>query len=355
MNKDLGINALDVLTNLGVDANAYTTNTYTTYLYECTDNFYEALDEFMDYIQNPYYTSENVEKERGIIEQEIAMYDDEPGQAIYMNLLKIMYYNNPIKIDIAGTKESISEIDEKILYTIYNNFYVPENMVIIACGDFIPEELLANIKSRMILAPSNNKITRVYDEEPNTIVEKKIIRNMEISIPIFMIGYKDEIFSENIIKKDLALEILGELIMGKSSKLFKRLYDERLITSGIGFDYEYGRTFAHYLIQGVSDKPDKVIDEIKNEIEFFKSRGITDEEFERTKKKIYGEYVKDFNNPDTIVSNVLADYFNNINSFSFFEEFDCIRKTDVEEVLKSIFNEDKKVVSLIIKNEKEEE
>lgn len=128
-----GINALDTLTNFGVDANAYTTNTYTTYLYECTENFYEALDEFMDYIQNPYYTAENVEKERGIIEQEIAMYDDEPGQAIYMNLLKAMYHRNPINIDIAGTKESIAEIDEKVLYTIYNNFYVPENMVIVAC------------------------------------------------------------------------------------------------------------------------------------------------------------------------------------------------------------------------------
>ena len=355
MNNVHGINALDTLTNLGVDANAYTTNTYTTYLYECTDNFYEALDEFMDYVQNPYYTEENIEKERGIIEQEISMYDDEPGQAIYMNMLKLLYHNNPINIDIAGTKESIAKIDEKVLYTIYNNFYVPENMVIVACGDFDTKELLENINKRIILKPSNNKITRVYDEEPDTIVDKQISRDMEISIPVFMIGYKDKIPNGNMVKKELALEILGEIIMGKSSKLFKRLYDEKLITSSLGFSYEYGRTFSHFIIQGVSEEPEKVIEEIKNEIEFFKARGISDEDFERTKKKIYGEYVKDFNDPDIIAARVLADYFNNINTFSFFEEFDCIRKEDLMDVLKSVFNEDKKVISIVRGKNVEEE
>ena len=347
-----GINALDTLTNWGVDANAYTTNTYTTYLYECTDHFYEALDEFMDYIQNPYYTAENIEKERGIIEQEIAMYDDEPGQAIYMNALKLMYHNNPIRIDIAGTKESIAKIDEKVLYMIYNYFYVPENMVIVACGDFEPEELLQNIKQRMILKSSHRKITRVYEEEPDTIVKKEMSKNMEVSIPIFMIGYKDRIPNGNMVKKYLALEILSEIVFGKSSKLFKRLYDEKWITSELRFNYEFGRTYAHFLIQGKSNSPEKVIDEIKNEIEFFKARGIPEEDFERTKKKLYGEYVKDYNDPDIIASMVLENYFNGINTFSYFEEFDCIKKEDVMEVLKIVFQEDKKVVSMIKSNEK---
>lgn len=131
-----GINSLDALSSLGVNANAFTTYTYTAYLYECTDNFYEALDEFMDYVQNPYYTAENVEKERGIIEQEISMYDDEPEWQLYMNAMKCMYHNNPVRIDIAGTKESIARIDENTLYTIYNNFYVPENMVLVLVRRF---------------------------------------------------------------------------------------------------------------------------------------------------------------------------------------------------------------------------
>ena len=357
MNNVLGINALDTLTRLGIDANAYTTSTYTTYLFECIDNFYDALDEYMDYVQNPYFTEENINKERGIIEQEISMYNDDPSQAIYMNLLNILYHKNPIKIDIAGTKESIAEINEKTLYTVYNNFYVPENMVIMACGDFNPEELLENIKKRIILKPSNTKITRVYEEEPNTIVEKKRTRKMAVSIPAFMIGYKDKIPEKDIMKKDIALQILSEIILGKSSKLYKRLYDEKLISTGLGFSYEYGRSFAHCIIQGMTEEPERVIEEIKNEIEFFKARGINDEDFERIKKKIYGEAVIDFDEPSIIVSQSLERYFNGIEPFAFFEEYESIRKEDLLNVLKEVFDEDKKAVSIIevCKNEENEE
>ena len=346
-----GINSLDTLSSLGVDANAYTTNNYTAYLYECTDNFYEALDEFMDYVQNPYYTAENVEKERGIIEQEISMYDDEPGWALYMNALKLMYHNNPIRIDIAGTKESIAEIDEKMLYTIYNNFYVPENMAIVACGDFKVEELLEEIKKRVTMKASNKKISRVYEEEPDTIVDKQKVINMEISTPIFLVGYKDRIVQGNVVKKYLALQLLLEIIMGNSSKLYKRLYEEGLISSEFGFDYEFARDYAHCIIQGTSNNPEKVIEELKNEIEFFKNQGINEVDFERQKKKLYGEFVKEYNDVASIGHIVISDYFKDINAFLYFEEFDCLDKSDVEEVLNTVFNEDKKVISIVKNNE----
>ena len=120
--QENGKNSLDVLSSIGVDANAYTTNDHTAYLYECTDHFDEALDEFMNYVQNPYFTDENVEKERGIIEQEIMMYDDYPEWSIYMNAMKAMYKNNEINIDVAGTKETIAQIDKEKLYKIYNSY-----------------------------------------------------------------------------------------------------------------------------------------------------------------------------------------------------------------------------------------
>ena len=133
--KEDGQNSLDVLSALGVDANAYTTNDHTAYLYEATDNFYEALDEFMDYVQNPYYTDENVEKEKGIIGQEINMYDDDPSSVVYMNALKAMYQKNNVRTDIAGTIDSISHITKELLYTCYNTFYNPSNMFFIVVGD----------------------------------------------------------------------------------------------------------------------------------------------------------------------------------------------------------------------------
>lgn len=295
-----GVNALDTLSSLGVDANAYTTNNYTAYLFECTDNFYPALDEFMDYVQNPYYTASNVEKERGIIEQEIAMYDDEPEWALYMNTLKLMYHNNPIRIDIAGTKESISKIDEKTLYTIYNNFYVPENMAIAICGDFEPDEILDEIKKRMVCKSSNQKISRVYSEEPEEIKEKEKTVKMPISMPLFMIGYKLPKVSENVVKQDLAIEILANIIIGSSSKLYKRLYEEGLVLSEFGFDFEFARDYSHIIIQGASEEPERVIEEIKNEMQFFINQGISEEEFIRQKKKVYGEFVKNYNNVSTI-------------------------------------------------------
>lgn len=127
--QENGTNSLDTLTALGVNANAYTTNDHTAYLFEATDNFYPALDELMDYVQKPYFTDENVEKEKGIIGQEITMYDDYPDWAVYMNALKNMYKNNPVNIDIAGTIESITKIDKDVLYKCYNTFYNPANMV----------------------------------------------------------------------------------------------------------------------------------------------------------------------------------------------------------------------------------
>ena len=142
-------NSLDVLSSLGVNANAFTTNDYTAYLFGCTDNFYEALDELLDYVQNPYFTDENVEKERGIIRQEIQMYKDDPYSEIYMNAMRALYKVNPIRIDIAGTVESIEKIDKEVLYECYNNFYVPENMAIVVSGDFVPEDVFKEIKARL--------------------------------------------------------------------------------------------------------------------------------------------------------------------------------------------------------------
>ena len=146
--QENGKNSLDKLTELGVNANAYTTTNYTTYLFEATDNFYEALDELMDYVQNPYFTDENVEKERGIIAQEINMYDDEPDWVVYMNAIRCMYKVNPITIDIAGTVESIQKIDKEVLYKCYNTFYNPSNMVMCFCGDFEPESLIQEVTKR---------------------------------------------------------------------------------------------------------------------------------------------------------------------------------------------------------------
>ena len=186
-----GTNSLDTLMALGLDANAYTTNDHTAYLFECTDNFYKGLDELMDYVQHPYFTEENVEKEKGIIAQEIKMYDDEPNWRLYMNAMDCMYKDNPIKIDIAGSVESISKITPDVLYKCYNTFYNPSNMIMVVCGDFNPEELLEEIKKRLIPKEEQGEIKRIYPAKENSINKPYNELEMEVSVPIFAIGYKD--------------------------------------------------------------------------------------------------------------------------------------------------------------------
>ena len=129
--QESGINSLDTLTALGVEANAYTTNDHTAYLFECTENFYPALDELMDYVQHPYFTDENVEKEKGIIGQEIMMYDDYPEWKVYLNTLEAMYHEHPVKLDITGTIETISHIDKDILYKCYNSISI---LILLLCN-----------------------------------------------------------------------------------------------------------------------------------------------------------------------------------------------------------------------------
>ena len=349
--QENGKNSLDVLSSLGVDANAYTPNNPTAYLFEATDNFYEALDEFMDYVQSPYFTDENVEKERGIIGQEIMMYDDYPDWKLYMNAMKCMYKDNPINIDVAGTKETIAEIDKEKLYTIYNAFYRPDNQVLVLCGDFQVDNILAEVKKRLKQNPNKQEVQRIYPKEQEEIVEKYKEAKMDISKPLFLIAYKDQVEPGEMVKKDLSIECICNMLIGKSSNLYQKLYKEGLISEEFGYNYEFSKTYAHILIQNTSNNPQKVAEEISKEIEKYKQTGFNDEEFERIKKKIYGEYVKSYNDISSISNNFLSDYFKEIDSFKFLEEILVLDKDYVEKVFKEIFVEDKKVISVVLPNE----
>lgn len=346
--QENGVNSLDALTSLGVDANAYTTNDHTAYLFECTDNFYEALDELMDYVQHPYFTDENVEKEKGIIGQEIMMYDDYPEWKVYLNTMEAMYHNHPVKLDITGTAETISKIDKEILYKCYNTFYNPSNMVLVVCGDFEPENILKEIEKRLIDNKANGEIKRIYPKEPETIVKAKIEQKMEVSIPLFTIGIKDTgIKEDKKVKRHIAIEILLSMIIGKSSELYKELYNDRIIYSQPTLDYEFSNGYAHILISGQSNDPELVFEKIKDKINDIKKNGINKNDFERIKKMIYGNYVKEYNEVGDIARMFLSDYFKGINSFDYLEEIETINEEYIESILKNLFNEEKMVISVV--------
>ncbi len=341
-----GINSLDTLTSLGVNANAYTTNDHTAYLYEATDNFYEALDEYMDYIQNPYYTDENVEKEKGIIAQEIKMYEDYPEWQVYLNAVKCMYKELPIRLDIAGTVDSIQGITKEMLYKCYNNFYTPSNMVMVICGDFVPEEIIEEIKKR--ITKKENKVLpkRIYPNEPEEINEKEKIVKMELSNPIFCVGFKDRV-EENMVKKHIAVLIILNTLFGKSSKLYKELTDENILLGALEFEYEFSKEYAFTLITGQSRNPKKVIKRMNEEIENAIKNGLNEEDFSRNKKKMYGDYIVEYNSVENIARMFLSDYFKGINTFDYLEEYNSVTKEYADGILKNTLSMEKEITSIV--------
>jgi len=344
-----GRNSLDTLMALGVEANAYTTNNHTSYLFEATNNFYEALDELMDYVQNPYFTDENVEKEKGIIAQEINMYDDDPGWQLYMNALDCLYKENAIKIDIAGTVESIGKIDKDLLYKCYNTFYHPSNMVLVVCGDFKPEEILQEIKNRLVEKPMQGEIKRIYPESEEEEINKPYMEaDMEISKPAFLIGFRGKNEEEDKVKKHIAMEIILDMIAGKSSKLYQKLYEEGLLLSPPSFDYEFDKNYEFVMITGQSSDPEKIKKEILAQVEEYK-KGIDEKHFERIKKKVYGDYVTEYNSISDIARMFLSDYFKGINSFDYIEQYNTVNFEYVKQVLEEIFDEKKCIMSVVRK------
>lgn len=347
--QENGINSLDALMSLGVDANAYTTNDHTAYLFECTDNFYEALDELMDYVQHPYFTDENVEKEKGIIGQEIGMYDDDPGWRLYINALDCLYKENPIKIDIAGTVESISKINKEILYNSYNTFYNPSNMVLTVCGNVDPKEMLKEIKNRLVEKEKQGEIKRFYTPKEKEINKKIKEDRMQLSIPIFMIGFKDINEDKDLVRKHIAIEVLLNMLIGKSSDLYKKLYNEGVLMSEPSFDYEFASEYAHILVSGSSKKTEVVQEELLKTIKAFKEN-LNEEDFNRMKKKVYGDYVASYNSVSDIARMFMSDYFKGINSFDYVEEYQTVTIEYAKQILMEIFDEKNEIISIVREN-----
>lgn len=339
-----GVDSLYTLMALGLDANAYTTNDHTAYLFSGCENFYKGLDELMDYVQNPYFTDQNVEKERGIIGQEIGMYDDDPFWKLYLNTMKCLYKNNPITLDIAGTVESISKITKEILYDCYTTFYHPSNMTMCISGNFNPDELIEEVKKRLIPHEKVGKIIRIYPEYENDINEKRKEATMKINMPMFMIGYRDFAKDEDKIKKDVAQKIIYNSILGKCSKVYNEMYEKGLLFHEIDFEYEFSDEYAHTMLSGETKNIDEVYEIITNALENIE---ISKEDFERSKKRLYGEYVGSFEDVEDVGRMVLADSMKGINSFGYITEINNITLEECKKIQKQIFKKEKAVLSIV--------
>ncbi|MDE6182045.1 MAG: insulinase family protein, partial [Eubacteriales bacterium] len=226
MFEDEEYNVFEVFNKYGGNVNAFTNFSTTAYYFTCVENFNENFKELLKFVSRPYFTEENVEKEKGIIEQEIKMYDDDPYWKVYFNLIGIMYdKDNPITKDIAGEVSDIKKIDKDMLYTCYNNFYTKDNAIVIVCGDIddlesVEENILQNLKlneKKLGIVKEFNKIQK----NKGNYVEKK----MEIKQKIFNIGFKDVGKYDKIEKQIISNKILLDIIFGTSSKFYEKMYN----------------------------------------------------------------------------------------------------------------------------------
>lgn len=353
-----GVNALDKLTKMGANPNAYTSFNHTSYLFECTTNFEEVLKALIQFVQNPYLTHENVEKEKGIIGQEIQMYDDDPSWQLFFGLLNSLYTGHAITKDIAGTIESISKITPEILYKCYNTFYDPSNMVICVAGDVEVEATLDLIKKYTKERKVFVDIDRVYDVQTEANKTNKTEKKMDVSVPMFMYGFKRANIGEKLkaelpvevnetIKYDVAMQILLEIIAGQSTELFQKLYEEGLLTKELSLEFSSEEDYAFSAIFGESKDIDKVISSIRERIRRLKENGINNDEFERVKKLVYGRFVRSFEDVSTIANLFISDFFRGVNAAKYVETYKNIGKAEAEQILREHFAFENEALSII--------
>lgn len=346
-----GKNAFDRFSELGASANAYTNFTMTAYLFSCTDNFYESLEHLIKYVQNPYFTDENVEKEKGIIEQEIKMYDDNSDWKVYFNTLKAMYVNHPTKVDIAGTVESIYKITKEELYKCYNTFYNSGNMVLFIVGDLNWDNIIDIVNSSLKKdEPLLEDIKRFYPDEPNNINQKEIVENLTVSIPLFNIGFKDleiNIKGNELLNKEIETELILDMVFKKGSSLYEELYLNGLINENFGCDHISQIDHGYTIIGGESKDPNKVKEVIFKYIDKFKQEGLNHDDFERIKKKKIGMFLKYFDSIEFIANNFISYYFKDINLIDYLQALKQIQFEDVNKRFKNHFNEEYSVMSII--------
>jgi len=331
---------MDKFSRLGADSNAYTSFTQTVYLFSCTDRFDDNFRLLIDFVQNPYLTDENVEKEKGIISQEIKMYNDNADWRVFFNLLNALYVNHPVKIDIAGTVESISQISKETLYKCYNTFYHPSNMIIVTVGDVDPDSVF-NMVERGIRAKSNpGRIERIFPEEPTHHNMKLIEKNLAVAMPQFNMGIKDNsrVTGYELLKRKVALEIMLSMLMGRSSALYNELYNEGLINQGFGSDVSLEGSFGYTVWGGQSKEPEKVSERIISAIEQVHKNGLDRKSFERIKKAHEGRFISNLNSPENISHEFIPLYFNGAGFFDHSRVYEELTIDEAEEIFRDHFS-----------------
>ena len=346
-----GDNALDVFAKMGVSSNAYTSFDHTVYFFETSSKYDECLEKLLDFVNTPYFTDANVEKEKGIIGQEIRMYDDEPNAVVYYNALRAMYSKHPLKIDIAGTVESVNRIDKEALYSCYNTFYNSANMFVIVIGDVDVNYTIDKINREMKKNSSRNsaKVDRFYPSEPKQISQKEIEKKIDVYLPYICLGFKHGKQSGNInVKNTVIVDMLNEMCFSTMSDFYEEMYNESVINEPIQISYECGADFAHTIIFATSKQYRECEFRIKEYIKKLKENGVDQELFDIVKKKKQGEYIHQTEDLMKVHRQIIDSIIQNTSVYDDMNALEAITKQDIDNFIKEYLTEESLVISRVI-------
>ncbi len=331
----------------GASANAYTSFDKTCYLFQCSDRFEDSLRILLDFVTHPYFTKETVEKEQGIIGQEITMYYDVAGWMSTFNLLRCLYKNHPVRIDIAGTVESISEITDKLLYDCYNTFYNLYNMALVVVGNADADRIVA-ICDECLEKAEDVSVERSFEDEPRDIVKAYDEYHLAMSVPVFSFGYKEKCETpERTLKEIVETNILLEVLIGESSPLYSSLIEKGLINSQFSKEYFVGYGYEAIMFDGESTNPQAVADEIKREVARLKKDGIDDELFETVRRNLYGKEIMQYNDIDAVANGMISCYFSDYGIFDTMDIYKNVTKADIEKRLLEVMDEKYSALSVV--------
>lgn len=342
----------DKFSKLGATVNAYTNFNSTAYMFSTVDNFYSCLDLLLGFVQRCHLTDENVEKEKGIIGQEIKMYDDDPDWRVYFNTLKEMYHNHPVREDVAGSIESVNATTREQLQMCYDSFYIPKNMILFVIGDLDLESVMKAVEDGITesFASKQELPKLLLPEEPKVVNKPEIRLSMDVPVPLFMIGYKDrEVYDEpkESLKKTIAMKLALDMHFGRSSSFYATNYEAGIINASFYHEFSSGMKYAHVMFGGESSDYEKVADAIQKEIKNIHENGIDHEGFTRVKRKAIGRYLSAFNSVQYVAGAFVSYFMKYMDLFDYLELLEDMTPEFVENTVTRHLKTDNVVLSIV--------
>lgn len=332
--KEEGEDLFTAFARENAQANAFTSFDRTSYLFSATNHLDSNIIRLLNMVENPYFSEETVEKEKGIIAEEIKMYQEQPSYKLMFNTLRAMYHNHPIRVDIAGSEESIYHITKEDLYLCYETFYHPSNMVLFVVGDVNPEHIceLVEAHENKRNKVNQSKIEREVMVEPHEVKEKFVSEHMPLQSPRLMIGFKNqpkEHYAKDYVKRDLEMTFFFELIFGEETDFYQTLLNKEIIDETFGYQFVLEQSYSFSIITSSTQNPDLLKSLLLDELKTYRGQLKDQEAFDLLKKQFIGEFISSLNSPEYIANQYSKLYFEGV---SVFDMLDIVEEITLDSV-----------------------